>query len=76
MFAVMPLSHIGAGVFGELKAKYRQTTGALSKSLKRNDIDFILASTAITENAIVSNDRIFEAIVKIEPPLQLENWTA
>lgn len=75
MFPVIPLSRAGAAIFGDLKAKYRQNTGALSKSLKRNDIDFVIASTAIVENAtLVSNDKIFKTIQEIEPALQLENW--
>jgi predicted nucleic acid-binding protein len=77
MFPVMPLARAGAAIFGDLKTKYRHSTGALGKSLKRNDIDFILASTAIAENAtLVSNDKIFEVVQQIEPTLQLENWAA
>jgi predicted nucleic acid-binding protein len=76
-FRASPLSRRGAGIFGELKSAYRQNTGAPSKILKRDDIDLLIASSAIAEDAVlVSNDRIFAAIAEIEPALQLENWAA
>lgn len=74
-FSVANLSQQGAEVFGELKSVYRKHTNASPKNLKRNDIDFLIASSAIAEDAVlVSNDKIFTAIRDIEPALKLENW--
>lgn len=74
-FLIANLSRKGAEVFGELKSIYRKMTDSSPKNLKRNDIDFLIASSAIAEDAIlVSNDKIFLAIKEIEPTLKLENW--
>ena len=76
IFDIMNLSEEGAEVFGEMKLKYRIETGISQKAIKQHNIDLMLASTAISENAVlVSNDRIFEQIQNIYPNLLLENWT-
>lgn len=77
LFDVIPVSEKGAGVFGRIKIAYRQKTGIFRKMLDQHNIDFILASSAIAEDAIlVSNDKIFLSIKDIEPSLKLENWAA
>jgi predicted nucleic acid-binding protein len=75
-FPLQQLSERGAEIFGDIKAKYRrQRPGITQPALDRHNIDFILASSALAENAVlVSNDHIFTAISEIEPALQLENW--
>jgi predicted nucleic acid-binding protein len=76
-FLIANLSRKGAEVFGGLKSIYRKRTDSSPKNLKRNDIDFLIASSAIAEDAIlVSNDKIFLAIKEIDPTLKLENWAA
>jgi predicted nucleic acid-binding protein len=46
-----------------------------AKLLDQHNIDLILASSAIAEDAtLVSNDKIFLSIKEIEPTLKLENW--
>jgi predicted nucleic acid-binding protein len=43
--------------------------------MRRHNVDFILASTAMEQEAvIVSKDSIFSKIQKFEPGLQVENW--
>jgi predicted nucleic acid-binding protein len=74
-FPAVNLSRTGAAVFGKLKSAYRKYSGSSPLNLKRNDIDFLLASSAISEDAtLVSNDKIFLAVKEIEPSLKLENW--
>jgi len=75
-FPLVPLSEEGAGIFGILKSKYQKRFDLKKKALSQNSIDLMLASTAIEIGAIlVSNDKIFPKIQKIEPNFQLENWT-
>jgi predicted nucleic acid-binding protein len=75
-FPVMPITERGSEIFGDIKAKYRdKRPGINQKALDQHNIDFILASSAIAEDAVlVSNDKIFLAIKDIEPSLKLENW--
>ena len=62
-------------IFGEIKAKYKQQTGINTKALKKNDIDFLIASTAISQGAILlSNDGIFADIVEYGMGLEFEVW--
>ncbi|MBF0551099.1 MAG: PIN domain-containing protein [Deltaproteobacteria bacterium] len=82
IFTVIPLPVKGAEQFGELKNAYRAkmeqatTKKELVKNLERVNIDLMLASSAIAENAIfVSNDEIFEEVREIWPDFLLENWT-
>lgn len=77
-FPIQHLTEDGADVFGELKTQYRQKRPGLTTNiLNRHNIDFILASSAIAEDAVlVSNDKIFEELREINPALQLENWAA
>jgi predicted nucleic acid-binding protein len=75
-FSIQYLTEKGAEVFGEIKAGYRNShPGINQKALDQHNIDFILASAALAENAIlVSNDKIFRLIQQIEPALKVENW--
>ena len=76
-FAIVNLSRMGAEAFGRLKSEYRKHSGSAPKNIKRNDIDFLIASSAIAEDAVlVSNDKIFLTIKDIEPSLKLENWAS
>ena len=76
IFTVLPLSAEGAEIFGILKNDYLKKTGINKKAINRHNVDFMLASTAIVENAVmVSNDNIFKQLKEITPKLQYENWT-
>lgn len=45
------------------------------EDLMKHNVDFILATTAITEDIVlVSNDQIFRDIQEVSPGLRLENW--
>jgi len=62
-------------IFGKLKAKYKEETAIKTKALKKNDLDFLIASTAISQGAIlVSNDGIFGDIVEYGLRLEFEEW--
>lgn len=72
---IFPLSVEEIDIFGKLKAKYKQETGINTKALKKNDLDFLIASTAISQEAIlVSNDGIFGDIVEYGFGLEFEEW--
>lgn len=74
-FQVVGLSRQGARIFGELKAAYRRAVGITPNALKRNDIDLLIASTAIETSAVlVSNDHLFSTIGDIYPGFQWQNW--
>ena len=74
-FQVVGLSCQGARIFGDLKAAYRRAVGITPSALKRNDIDLLIASTAIEVGAIlVSNDHLLTTIGSIYPGFELENW--
>ncbi len=72
---IFPLSVEEIDIFGEIKAKYKPKTGINTKALKKNDLDFLIASTAISQGVIlVSNDGIFESIVELGFQLDYERW--
>jgi predicted nucleic acid-binding protein len=72
---IFPLSVEEIDIFGKIKAKYKEQTGINTKALKKNDLDFLIASTAISQGAIlVSNDGIFEDIVEYGFGLKFEEW--
>ena len=74
-FPVVGLSLQGARIFGALKAAYRRIVGITPNALKRNDVDLLIASTAIETGAIlVSNDHLFESIRHLQSDFELENW--
>ncbi len=55
-----------ARVFSKLKHSYKNLTGINAKSAKKNDLDLIIASIAIEQNAVlVSNDNIFTKIADV-----------
>jgi predicted nucleic acid-binding protein len=75
-FPILQITEKGAEIFGDIKVKYRKNRPGINQTaLDRHNIDFILASSAIAENAtLVSNDKIFLAVKDAEPALKLENW--
>ena len=73
---IIPLSIDGAAIFGQIKKVYKDKTGTEGKKLEKNNIDLMLASSAISENAVlVSNDNIFKVIKDIHHNFHFENWT-
>lgn len=74
-FEVIPLDLKEAEIYADLKVAYKSYTGMNKASMKKNDIDLLIASSAIAKNAIlVSSDKIFETIAKLDNRLQYENW--
>jgi predicted nucleic acid-binding protein len=72
---IFPLSVEEIDIFGKIKAKYKEQTGINTKALKKNDLDFLIASTAISQGAVlVSNDGIFGDIVEYGFGLEFEEW--
>ena len=72
---IFPLDLKEVEIFGKLKIKYKNHTGINKTAIKKHNLDLLLASTAIAENAIVvSNDKIFQTISQLEPKFICENW--
>ena len=72
---IYPLDINEVEIFGMLKAQYKKSTGIAKTAIKKNDLDFLIAATAINHNAIlVSNDAIFNKLIELEPSIQYENW--
>ena len=75
LFEVLDLPKSGATLFGKLKCQYKGETLTTKSNLKKNNIDFMIASTAITNSCIViSYDSIFETISKINTNLRTEKF--
>lgn len=61
--------------FAKLKKGYKNRVGISQKALKKSDLDFLIASTAISHRAtLVSNDKIFEVIAEVKNNFLYENW--
>ncbi len=74
-FEIIPLDLKEMEIYANLKVLYKKHTGINKKSMKKNDLDILLASTAIAENAIlISYDGIFEKLSEIEPKFKWQNW--
>ena len=72
---IFPLDARGATFFSRLKLRYKNATGITSKDIKKNDLDFIIASMAMGHEAVlVSNDTIFMRLAELEPHFKCENW--
>ncbi|MGA1824528.1 MAG: type II toxin-antitoxin system VapC family toxin [bacterium] len=72
---VIPLSLDGAKIFGQIKKAYKDKMGTLEKKIEKNNIDFMIASSAVSQNAIlVSNDKIVSIIKEIYHKFNFENW--
>jgi predicted nucleic acid-binding protein len=75
-FRILPATKKETQIFGRLKASYQRATGIKKKALPRHNVDFIIASTAIANEAIlVSNDHIFFELQKHYTLFKIENWT-
>jgi predicted nucleic acid-binding protein len=75
LFTILPLTLKSAEHYGKIKTAYKKQTGATRAGMRRHNVDFILASTALELQAvIVSKDNIFSKIQEFEQGLQVENW--
>ena len=74
-FDIIPLDLKEMEIYADLKVAYKKLTGITRKEAKKNDLDLLIASTSIAEDAtLVSNDKIFQTISKIDNRLKYENW--
>jgi predicted nucleic acid-binding protein len=72
---IFSLDTNGATFFSQLKLKYKKATGIKSKEAKKNDLDLIIASIAMEQDAVlISNDKIFDKLTELEPRFKYENW--
>ncbi len=71
---IYSLDTTSADFFSELKQLYKSSTGINSKNAKKNDLDFMIASIAMSQKAtLVSNDKLFETLSNYTN-LKYENW--
>jgi len=74
-FEVLQLPEKGSQLFGVLKKAIQNSRKLDPKSIKKHNIDIMLAATAIVENCIlVSADSIYVEIQRFNSKLALENW--
>jgi predicted nucleic acid-binding protein len=74
-FEIIPLDLREMELFADLKVLYKKKTGINKKAMKKNDLDILIASTAMAESAtLISDDGIFEKLSEIEPKFKWENW--
>jgi len=72
---IYPLDSNGAKFFSQLKLKYKNDIGIKSKEAKKNDLDLLIASIAMRQEAIlISHDKIFEKLTKLDTRFQYQNW--
>jgi len=65
LFEVLDLPKGGAKLFGKLKYTYKEKTQTSKRNIKNNNIDFMIASTAIINSCtVISYDAIFDSISK------------
>ncbi len=75
-FQIFPLTYIWAETFANLKFEYKKKIWINSVSIKKNDLDFLIASLCISQNAIlISNDKIFEIISELDNKFKYKNLT-
>lgn len=75
IFIILPLTLKSAELYGKIKTAYKKQIGATRAGMRKHNVDFILASTALEQQAvIVSKDNIFLKIQEFEQKLQVENW--
>jgi len=72
---IFSLDANGATFFSQLKVKYKNATGIKAKEAKKNDLDLVIASIAMSQEAIlISNDGIFERLTELAPKFKYKNW--
>jgi predicted nucleic acid-binding protein len=74
-FEIIPLDLREMELFADLKVLYKKKTGINKKAMKKNDLDILIASTAMAKSAtLISDDGIFKKLSEIEPKFKWENW--
>jgi len=72
---IFSLDANGASFFSQLKLRYKKATGIRAKDAKKNDLDLVIASIVMGQEAIlISNDGIFKKLAELEPKFRHENW--
>ncbi|NEW59666.1 type II toxin-antitoxin system VapC family toxin [Sulfurovum sp. bin170] len=72
---IFSLDANGATFFSQLKLQYKKATGITAKDAKKNDLDLVIASISMGQEAIlISNDGIFKRLAELEPKFKYENW--
>jgi len=74
--SVVPFTDSAAVSYAEFKGKLKQKLRISTENMKKHNIDIMLASTALCENAVlISADGLYEKLAEMTPQFQYENWT-
>jgi len=74
-FEIVPLDAHEMEIYADLKVLYKKYTGINKTSMKKNDLDILIASSAMATGAtLVSRDALFGKLAEIEPKFKWENW--
>lgn len=78
---ILPLTAESSPIFGKLKKSLKtyqeNQTGQKSnkEDMKKHNTDLILASTAIVESyTLVSSDKLYNTLSKLQPDFHYEDW--
>lgn len=75
--SILPLYDNGVANFAKFKKYIKDTRNLKKEEMRQFNVDILLASIAIVENAIlISADKIYSEIARIDPQFQYENWTS
>ena len=76
-FAIVNINLQTAELYGKLKHQLKTKNGASTKSMRRHNVDIMLAATAMaTGCTVVSGDQIFSVLEKLNSGLKSRNWLA
>lgn len=74
-FPTLPISNVGAPIFGEIKERYKREAGIKRENIKKFNIDLIIASTAIVNSCtVISNDKVYKRLSSIYSDLKTESF--
>jgi predicted nucleic acid-binding protein len=74
-FEILPLSHQGAQLFGELKKALQVKRSINKENMKKHTVDLIFATEALVHQCIlVSEDKIYRDVQLLNPEFKYETW--
>ena len=72
---ILPLAQEAASIFGTLKRAVQDIRMLSSKNIRQHNVDIMIAANAISLNCVVvSEDKLFIELIKLESRLRVENW--
>jgi len=73
---LLPLTKEAVPLFGVLKKSVKNTKMLSSKNIKQHSVDIMIAANAIFYKCVVvSEDKLFVELAKLDTHLKIENWS-